>query len=275
MNRPSIGIFDSGIGGLSVLREINDLLPDETFHYFADQVHVPFGPRRLEEIRSFSEEITRFLLGLGAELIVIACNTASAAALHYLREQFHGTPFVGMEPAVKPAALTSRSQRVGVLATPSTFQGELFASVVDRFAMGVEVFEQTLPGLVERIEEGDLFSHQTSRILEEALHPLLEKNVDTLVLACTHYSFVIPTIQDIAGHDVTIIDPAPAVARQTKRLFDPLAQVRPKEGIGITNYYSSADAEKLESTARELIQRGGVAKYVEWHDHILRSRDPD
>lgn len=157
-SRP-IGVFDSGVGGLSIVREMRRQMPAENILYFADQAHVPYGPRPMEEVRAFSEGITRFLLGEGADLIVVACNTASAAALKQLREAFPEVPFVGMEPAVKPAAEASRSRVVGVLATPATFQGELYASVVERFAQGVRLINQTVPGLVEQIEAG----HQIGR----------------------------------------------------------------------------------------------------------------
>ena len=147
-----IGVFDSGVGGVSVLRAIHQQHPGEHLIYLADQAHVPYGPRTLEQVRSFSEAITRYLLSLGAKLIVVACNTASAAALHYLRRTFPEVPFVGMEPAVKPAAENTASGVVGVLATPATFQGELYASVVERFANHVEVLQHTCPGLVTQIE---------------------------------------------------------------------------------------------------------------------------
>ena len=156
MNDQPIGIFDSGVGGLSILREIRLVLPHEDLLYFADQAHVPYGARSLEEVRDFSEGITSFLLEQGAKLIVVACNTASAASLYYLRNRFPDTLFVGMEPAVKPAAESTLNGVVGVLATPATFQGELFASVVERFAEGVTILSQTIPGLVERIESGQI-----------------------------------------------------------------------------------------------------------------------
>jgi len=214
-----IGIFDSGIGGLTVLRAIRQLMPDEPLLYLADQAHVPYGPRCLQEVRHFSEVITRYLLDQGARLIVVACNTASAAALKYLRSVFPDVPFVGMEPAVKPAAEHTRSGLVGVLATPATFQGELYASVVERFGQGVKLFQHTCPGLVTQIENGALDSSETRQILEDALRPMLEQGIDTIVLGCTHYPFVIPLIQQIAGKGVRVIDPAPAVARQVQRLL--------------------------------------------------------
>lgn len=214
-----VGVFDSGVGGLSVLREIRRELPGVVYLYVADQAHVPYGPRPLAEVRAFSEEIVRYLLTRGARLIVVACNAASAGALHHLREVFPAVPFVGMEPAVKPAAESTRSGKVGVLATPATFQGALFASVVERFANGVELFTHTCPGLVAQIEEGNLEVPKARAILEGALHPMLAEGIDTVVLGCTHYPFVIPLIQQIVGPGVRVIDPAPAVARQVRRVL--------------------------------------------------------
>jgi glutamate racemase len=214
-----IGVFDSGVGGLSVLGAIRRELPAEKIIFLGDQVHVPYGPRRLEEVRRFSEQITRFLIEQGAKLIVVACNTASAAALHTLRDLFPQMPFVGMEPAVKPAAERTQSGVVGVLATPATFQGALYASVIERFANGVKVLQATCPGLVEQIENGFMEAPETRSILENALIPMMRQNIDTIVLGCTHYPFVIPLIQTIVGPQVNVIDPAPAVARQVRRLL--------------------------------------------------------
>ena len=215
-----IGIFDSGIGGLSVWRAIHQELPDEAIIYVADQGHVPYGPRPLEEVRAFAEGITRFLLELNCKVIVVACNAASAAALHSLRAQFPQVNFVGMEPAVKPAAEQTRTGRVGVLATPATFQGLLYASVVERFAQGVTIFQDTCPGLVTQIEDGQFDTPETRQIVSKALTPMLDQGIDTIVLGCTHYPFVIPMIQSIAGPGVRVIDPAPAVARQTRRVLE-------------------------------------------------------
>jgi glutamate racemase len=169
--------------------------------FLADQAHVPYGPRSLAQVRRFSEAITRYLLDRGCKLIVVACNAASAAALQALRQKFPDTPFVGMEPAVKPAAETTRTGVVGVLATPATFQGALYASVVERFAIGVTLLQHTCPGLVAQIEAGELDAPQTRRILEDALAPMLAQGIDTVVLGCTHYPFVIP-IQEIVGPGV-------------------------------------------------------------------------
>jgi glutamate racemase len=202
-----IGVFDSGVGGLSVLRAIRRVLPGESAIYFGDQIHIPYGPRPMEQIRRYSETITKFLLRQQAKIIVVACNTASAAALKDLRAHFPEIQFVGMEPAVKPAAERTQTGRVGVLATPATFQGALYASVVERFATGVELFQNTCPGLVQQVELGNLEGKETRQILESALYPMLEKNIDTVVLGCTHYPFVIPMIEQIVGENVRVIDP--------------------------------------------------------------------
>lgn len=215
-----IGIFDSGLGGLSVLKSIRETLPDNPIVYLADQAHVPYGPRPMEEVCKFSVGITRWLLSQGSQIIVAACNTASAAALYQLRKEFPETPFVGMEPAVKPAAQNTLSGVVGVLATPATFQGEMYASVLERFANNVTVLQDTCPGLVAQIEAGEVDSPAARQILVEALLPMMAKGLDTVVLGCTHYPFVIPLIQEIVGPEVRVIDPAPAIARQTARLIE-------------------------------------------------------
>jgi glutamate racemase len=220
LNDAPIGIFDSGVGGLSVLREIRVQLPYESVLYFADQGHVPYGQRKADEVRTFSEQITRFLLKMGAKLIVVACNTASAAALRHLRQTFPSVSFVGMEPAVKPAAESTHSGVVGILATPATFQGEMYASVVERFGTGVTLLQETCPGLVEQVEKGELTASLTREILEHALRPMLKQGIDTVVMGCTHYPFVIPLVNQIVGSNVRVIDPAPAVVRQAVRLLD-------------------------------------------------------
>ncbi|RPJ38479.1 MAG: glutamate racemase, partial [Chloroflexi bacterium] len=175
----AIGIFDSGVGGLSVLRAIRAQLPCHPVIYLADQAHVPYGARTKDEVRAFAVGITRFLISRGAELIVIACNAASAAALYHLRSVFPEVQFVGMEPAVKPAVSITHSGVIGVLATPVTFQGELYASVVERYARGVTILKDTCPGLVKQIEEGQLDSPETRAILERALQPMVAAGLDT------------------------------------------------------------------------------------------------
>jgi glutamate racemase len=270
-----VGVFDSGVGGLSVLREIRAQMPEESVVYFGDQGHIPYGPRPMEQIRSFSEAITNFLLVQHARIIVVACNTASAAALKYLREKFPNVPFVGMEPAVKPAAEHTQTGKVGVLATPATFQGALYASVVERFANGTELFQNTCTGLVQEIVRGNLNGSKTRKILEDALLPMLEKNIDTVVLGCTHYPFVIPLIQEIVGDKVRVIDPAPAVAKQTKRLLEAGGMKGQLSEQGSVRFYTSGDSESLKSLLPVLLGDSGEVKKVEWlSDTVIASLEP-
>lgn len=259
-----IGVFDSGVGGLSVLRAMRALMPNENVIFFGDQGHVPYGPRPLEEVRAFSVAITRWLLDEGAKLIVVACNTASAAALKYLRETFPDVKFVGMEPAVKPAAETTRTGRVGVLATPATFQGALYASVVERFANGVTLLQDTCPGLVQEIEKGNLDGEATRRILDAALRPMLENNIDTVVLGCTHYPFVIPLVERICGESVRVIDPAPAAARQAERLLEADGTRNPSARRGRVRFYTSGDAAAVESLLPKLLGESGKVERLVW-----------
>ncbi len=261
-----IGIFDSGVGGLSIYREVRRLLPSETVLYVADQAHVPYGVRTLEEVQRLSEGISRFLLDQHAKIIVIACNTASAAALQYLRNIYRGVPFVGMEPAVKPAVQKTLSQRVGVLATQATFQGALYASVLERFAGNVKVYEDACPGLVSQIENGDMYTEDTRRILETALKPMLSEGVDTIVLGCTHYPFVIPLIQEIAGSGVVVIDPAPAIARQTQRVLMEKQLLNPHQEPGHTTLFTSALPDKLAGLLPILIGESPDVLPVAWQD---------
>jgi glutamate racemase len=270
-NQKPIGIFDSGVGGLSVLREIRKQMPEESIIYFGDQGHVPYGPRPLRQVRNFSEGITRYLLDKGAKLIVVACNAASAAALTYLRETFSNNSFVGMEPAVKPAAEHTETGVVGVLATPATFQGKLYASVVERFAAGVRLLQSTCPGLVQQIEMGELDSPKTRAILEAALRPMLEQDIDTVVLGCTHYPFVIPVIQQIVGEKIRVIDPAPAVARQVKRLLDANGSKAQAGSCGDIRYFTSGNVISLEGLLPKLMVDVKVVTALNWEgDRVLK-----
>ncbi len=259
-----IGIFDSGVGGLSVLHQIRRQLPYEDLLFLADQAHVPYGPRPLVHVRAFSEAITHYLLSLGAKLIVVACNTASAAALRHLRETFPDVPIVGMEPAVKPAAERTQSGVVGVLATPATFQGELYASVIERFARGVTVLQDTCPGLVTQIENGDLDTAETRDILERALHPMLTRGIDRVVMGCTHYPFVIPLIEAITGPNVEVIDPAPAVARQVGRVLKARGLNSPASALGAVQYLTTGDPAKLSRLLPRLLGESASVAGLRW-----------
>lgn len=213
-----IGVFDSGLGGLGVAVEVRRLLPDADIVYVGDRERSPYGKRRLDEVRRFSEEVTAHLISRGCDTIVVACNTASAAALHHLRRAYPATTFVGMEPAVKPAAAASTTGVIAVLATAATFQSELFDSVVDRFATGVQVIRHVCDNWVAAVEAGLFDDDSTRETVARDLAPLLEQNVDALVLGCTHYPFLRHLIEEVAGPSISIIDPAQAVARQTARV---------------------------------------------------------
>jgi glutamate racemase len=260
-----IGIFDSGVGGLSVLRAVHARLPGIPVIYLADQGHVPYGPRPLAQVRDFSERIARFLIAQGARLIVVACNAASAAALRDLRLILPEIPIVGMEPALKPAAELTRSGAVGVLATPATFQGALYSSVVERFAQGVTVLEDTCPGLVGQIEAGALDGIETRRILERALIPMLAKNIDTIVLGCTHYPFVIPVIQSIVGTQVRVIDPAPAVARHVERVLAAHNLLQPgleDSPVAPVRYITTADAGRFKCQIEQMLGKSSIPEAI-------------
>lgn len=266
MKKYPIGVFDSGVGGLSVLREIRAQLPAQPVIYFADQAHVPYGSRQISEVRDFSHAITRYLLELGARLIVVACNTASVAALRSLREEFPGIPFVGMEPAVKPAAEQSISGRVGVMATEATFHTEMYASVVERFARGVTLLEDPCPGLVAQVEKGELTGEHTRAILQKALQPMLAAGVDTIVMGCTHYPFVIPLIRDLVGPAVRVIDPAPAIARQTRRMLEAHDLLAVGKRKAVPRFITSGDPADFRTILRQLINEKRPIQQVTWQD---------
>ncbi len=213
-----IGIFDSGSGGLSVLREIRKILPEKRFFYFADNAHCPYGEKSVEYIRDRCRSITECLLGEGAEAIVVACNTATAAAIGVLREEYP-VPFIGMEPAVKPAALGTQTGVIGVLATAGTLKGSKYLKTKGGFENEVRIVEHVGEGFVELVEKGILDGAEAEATVRRSLEPLLEAGADRIVLGCTHYPFLADVIARIAGPDVQIIDPAPAVARQLVRVM--------------------------------------------------------
>jgi glutamate racemase len=241
-----IGVFDSGVGGLSVLTEIRRLLPRADLLYLADQKRAPYGVRSLDEVASMANDVTGWLLDRGASVVTIACNTASAAALHHLRALHPGVPFVGMEPAVKPAAVTTRSGVIGVVATAATFQGELFASVVQRHSHGARIVTQACPSWVELVEASMVEGPEARGQVERCLAPILDEGADTLVLGCTHFGYLVPLIEQVAGPGLTIIDPAPAVARQVARIASADA------GEGRLRLATSGDPARLERVAYDL-----------------------
>lgn len=216
-NHP-IGIFDSGVGGLCVLKEIRKRLPYEPIHYFADSSNCPYGSKTKDEALLLARKNIEFLLNLNCKLIVIACNTVTAVAIDSLRKEYN-VPFIGMEPALKPAALHTKSKKIGILATENTLNSRLFKQTFAKYATGIDVYVQPGYGLVELVEQGDLNSENAWNLLEEYLLPMMEKGADTLVLGCTHYPFLKEMIQKITKNRVAIIDPADAVAIQTKKIL--------------------------------------------------------
>ncbi len=264
LSKNLVGIFDSGVGGLSVLREIHALLPAQPLLYIGDQFHVPYGKRQQAEILEFSIAITRYLLDAGAVLIVVACNTASAAALKELRRIFPEVPFVGMEPAVKPASQQTNNGVVGVLATPATFQGELYATLVERFASDVKILTSTLPGLVEEIESGNLDGPKTRSILERAIKPMLAQGADTLVLGCTHFPFAMPMIQEIAGPKVNVIDPSPAIARRTYSLLEQKNKINESAEPAQAAFLTTGNLDQFRLSIRNLLHIPAKPKKLTW-----------
>lgn len=240
-----VGVFDSGVGGLSVLREIRALLPDESLLYVADSGHVPYGEKSADFIRERSHHIAEFLLGQGAKALVLACNTATVAAVADLRERYPQLPIVGMEPAVKPAAAATRSGVVGVLATTGTLKSAKFAALLDRFAADVRVITQPCPGLVERIEAGDLEGPATRELLMGYVEPLLAEGCDTLILGCTHYPFLRPLLHRMVPDSVSLIDTGAAVARQLQRLLEAQG-LHAEGGAQPCRFWSSGDAEGMQ-----------------------------
>lgn len=267
-----IGVFDSGVGGLSVLRALWTQLPNESYLYVADSANCPYGPRGHQEILRLSEGITRYLVAAGAKAVVVACNTASAAALAHLRATFPQTPFVGMVPAVKPAARATRSGVVGVLATPATFGGRLYEEVVEHHANGVRVMSVACPGLVERVEEGDLDGPATAALLRQCLMPLLDAGADTIVLGCTHYPFLAPAIRALVGEGVQVLETGEAVARQMARVVVE-RRLQATGGIEPTCLYATTgEAARLTQAVSRLLGRQAEVRALCWREGKLERR---
>lgn len=249
----TIGIFDSGVGGLSVLRHIRAALPEAKLIYVADSGHVPYGDKSPDYIEARSHSLTRFLLEQGADAIVIACNTATAAAAASLRTAF-SLPIIAMEPAVKSAVASTRSGVVGVLATVGTLESARFAALLEKYAGGVEIVTQGCPGLVECVERGELDSPATRQLVAQYTAPLLRKNADTIILGCTHYPFLAPLIREVVGENITLIDTGAAVARELqRRVASELPAFAP--GQGTEEFWSSGDAAEASHIISQLWHR--------------------
>ena len=243
-----IGIFDSGCGGLSVYRELIKVLPQEQYHYYSDNAHCPYGEKSALYIQRRARFITEFLLDKGADIIVVACNTATAAAIATLRAEYPDVPFVGMEPAVKPAALGTRSGVIGVLATAGTLKGSKYLNTRGLYESDVQIVEHVGQGFVELVERGILDGPEAETVVRASLQPLLDAGADIIVLGCTHYPFLQPLIERLCGPSVRVIDPAPAVARQTVNV---LAQRGVPVGIGpfSVELHASGDSSALKRLA--------------------------
>jgi len=219
MNSQPIGIFDSGIGGTSIWREIANELPNENTIYLADSKNAPYGEKSAEKIIKFSIKNTELLIDKGCKLIVVACNTATTNAIDILRNKYN-IPFIGIEPAIKPAALKTKTNNIGILATKGTLSSSLFSQTSEKFATNINVIEQVGKGLVDLIENGKINSKEMTLLLQQYLNPMTEHNIDYLVLGCTHYPYLIPQIQKIVGKNVKIIDSGLAVAKQTNAILE-------------------------------------------------------
>ena len=227
----NVGVFDSGVGGVSVLRELRLALPRDHMTYVADSKYVPYGTKSPRFIRERSSAIVRFLVDdRHSTVVVVACNTATTHAVDLLRRDFPAVPIVGTEPAIKPAARATRSGVVGILATGATLAGERVTNLIEQNAEGIEVVTQPCPGLVEQVEAGDLAGPDTIELLRRYTGPLLARGADAIVLGCTHYNFLQPTIQRLVGPSVMLFDSAAAIARQTVKVLTAYASDGPHEG---------------------------------------------
>ena len=264
-----IGVLDSGVGGLSIVRAIQAELPQESIVYVADQAHLPYGPRPLEEIRAFAEAITAFLLAQDAKIIVVACNAASAASLHHLRATFPDTHFVGMEPAVKPAASATRSGVVGVLTTAATAGGPLYASVRERFAAGVQVETLICPELVVAVENNAITLETLRPVFDRVIAPALSRGADQIALACTHFPFAQAAIQAYVGPNIQVIDPSPAIARQTHRILQQNALLTTTSSPPTHWFHTTGDPNRFAALSSELLGMPITATGLLWEAEHL------
>lgn len=248
-----IGVLDSGVGGLSVLRALVQHLPGEKWVYFADQAHVPYGEKPEAALRAYARRIVAFLMARGIKALVVACNTLSAAALDDLRRAFPHLPIVGMEPAVKPAARGTRRGVVGVLATQATLASRRYRHLKARFGQGVRFLEDPCVGLVEHIEAGRLDGPEVETLLREVLRPMQQAGADTVVLGCTHYPFVEPVLRRLLGPEVRLVDPAHAVARQTRRVLEGRGMLHHRGRGGVLTYYTTGSARTFARQIRRLV----------------------
>lgn len=240
----SIGIFDSGIGGTSIWKEINALLPFENTIYLSDSKNAPYGQKSKQKIIDLSIKNTELLLKKECKIIVVACNTATTNAISYLRKNYD-VKFIGIEPAIKPASLKTKTNTIGILATKGTLNSELFEHTSSKISKEITIIEQIGEGLVELIESGNINSKEMDSLLKEYLNPMLEQNVDCLVLGCTHYPYLIPKIRKIAGNNIQIIDSGEAVAKQTKNVLLQENILNKEKSIACHQFFTNKNKEVL------------------------------
>lgn len=259
-----IGVFDSGVGGLSILREIRQDFPNEDLLYVADSAYVPYGDKTPQFVESRSVAITQFLIDQKAKAIVVACNTATAFAIATLRSRF-SLPIIGIEPALKPAVGKTASGIVGVLATNGTLSSEKFAKLLERFGDDAEILIQPCPGLVEQVETGDLHGETTRALVVKYISPLLERGSDTIILGCTHYAFLAPLIREITGPGISIIDPAVAIAQELRRRLEGnnLLSSHPCSGRDV--FWTSGNPDDMKPIITELWKANAEVKRLPVH----------
>lgn len=249
-SRP-IAVFDSGVGGISVLQHIHALLPHEQLLYVADSKHAPYGNKTADEIRARCFEIANFLIAKNAKALVVACNTATAAAIDAMRTQY-ALPIFGMEPAVKPAAEASKNGIIGVLATTGTLKSAQFAGLLESYGRNVKVVTQACVGLVECIERGELNSDATLKLLQQYCQPLLDEGADTIVLGCTHYPFVRSLIEQVAGKDIALIDTGAAVAKHLQKRLSALDLLANRTEAGQVQFWTNSEAKNAQQVIEQL-----------------------
>ena len=251
MNNKLIGIFDSGIGGTSIWKEVVKLLPNENTIYLADSKNAPYGEKSSEEIIALSVKNTEFLLSKGCKLIIVACNTATTNAIDYLRKNYT-IPFIGIEPAIKPAALLSKTGAIGILATKGTLSSKLFEKTTKEYTKNITTIEQDGEGLVPLIEEGKLNSPEINELLLTYIKPMLNFNIDLLVLGCTHYPYLIPQIKKIIGDKITIIDSGEAVAKQTKAILEKHNLLSVSTTKSFHQFYTNSETKVLKEILNDV-----------------------
>lgn len=244
MNKQPIGIFDSGVGGTSIWKEVNRLLPNENTIYLADSANAPYGPKGKEAIINLSIKNTEYLIAQDCKLIVVACNTATTNAINTLRQNYN-IPFIGIEPAIKPAALQSKTHAIGILATKGTLSSELFSKTSGLLASHIKVIEQVGEGIVELIENGKLFSEEMKTLLSIYLKPMIEADIDYLVLGCTHYPYLMPLLVELLPNHVKIIDSGEAVARQTKTVLEKHDLLNSQSKKGKYQFFTNGSPEVM------------------------------